>query len=49
MGPSGVAFYLPAVRPLWCRIAYRKASVIEVKEILRLWLDGRSLREMTAA
>jgi hypothetical protein len=22
-------------------------SVIEVKEILRLWLDGRSLREVT--
>lgn len=28
-------------------MAYREVSVIEVKEILRLWLDGRSLREVT--
>ncbi|HKS51873.1 MAG TPA: helix-turn-helix domain-containing protein [Pseudonocardiaceae bacterium] len=27
-------------------MAYREVSVIEVKEILRLWLDGRSLREV---
>jgi transposase len=28
-------------------MTYREVSVIEVKEILRLWLDGRSLREVT--
>jgi transposase len=28
-------------------MAYREVSVIEVKDILRLWLDGRSLREVT--
>jgi transposase len=28
-------------------MAYREVSVIEVKEMLRLWLDGRSLREVT--
>ncbi|WP_239029027.1 helix-turn-helix domain containing protein [Pseudonocardia acidicola] len=28
-------------------MSYREVSVIEVKEILRLWLDGRSLREVT--
>jgi transposase len=28
-------------------MAYREVSVIEVKEILRLWLEGRSLREVT--
>jgi hypothetical protein len=29
-------------------MAYREVSVIEVKEILRLWLAGRSLREVTS-
>jgi transposase len=28
-------------------MTYREVSVIEVKEILRLWLEGRSLREVT--
>ena len=28
-------------------MAYREVSVVEVKEILRLWLEGRSLREVT--
>jgi transposase len=28
-------------------MAYREVSVIEVKEILRLWLTGRSLRDVT--
>jgi hypothetical protein len=28
-------------------MAYREVSVIEVREILRLWLDGRSLRDVT--
>jgi DNA-binding IclR family transcriptional regulator len=28
-------------------MAYREVSVIEVKEILRLWLAGHSLREVT--
>jgi hypothetical protein len=28
-------------------MAYREVSVIEVKEMLRLWLEGRSLREVT--
>ncbi len=28
-------------------MTYREVSVIEVKEILRLWLGGRSLREVT--
>src|SRR5690242_16933824 len=28
-------------------MSYREVSVIEVKEILRLWLEGRSLREVT--
>lgn len=28
-------------------MSYREVSVIEVKEILRLWLSGRSLREVT--
>jgi transposase len=28
-------------------MTYREVSVIETKEILRLWLDGRSLREVT--
>jgi hypothetical protein len=28
-------------------MAYREVTVVEVKEILRLWLDGRSLREVT--
>jgi transposase-like protein len=28
-------------------MAYREVLVIEVREILRLWLDGRSLREVT--
>jgi transposase len=28
-------------------MSYREVSVVEVKEILRLWLDGRSLREVT--
>jgi len=28
-------------------MTYREVSVVEVKEILRLWLDGRSLREVT--
>jgi transposase len=29
-------------------MTYREVSVIEVKEILRLWLEGRSLRAMAA-
>jgi hypothetical protein len=29
------------------RMAYREVSVIEVKEMVRLWLAGHSLREMT--
>jgi transposase len=29
-------------------MSYREVSVIEVKEILRLWLDGRSLRAVSA-
>jgi hypothetical protein len=28
-------------------MTYRELSMIKVKEILRLWLDGRSLREVT--
>src|SRR5271167_1919494 len=28
-------------------MSYRELSMIEVKEILRLWLQGRSLREVT--
>jgi transposase len=28
-------------------MAYREVSMIEVKEILRLWLEGRSLRDVT--
>jgi transposase len=28
-------------------VSYREVSVVEVKEILRLWLDGHSLREVT--
>jgi hypothetical protein len=28
-------------------MSYREVSVIEVKEILRLWLDGHSLRKVT--
>ena len=27
-------------------MGYREVSVIEVKEILPLWLDGRSLRDV---
>jgi transposase len=27
--------------------AYREASVIEIKEVLRLWLAGKSLRDVT--
>jgi hypothetical protein len=29
-------------------MTYREVSVIEVREILRLWLEGRSLRAMAA-
>ncbi|GAC1378859.1 MAG: hypothetical protein NVSMB4_08450 [Acidimicrobiales bacterium] len=28
-------------------MTYREVSVVEVKEVLRLWLDGRSLRDVT--
>src|SRR3954471_10415495 len=28
-------------------VSYREVSVVEVKEILRLWLEGRSLREVS--
>jgi len=36
------------VRPLLvARMTYREVSVIEVKEILRLWLAGHSQREVT--
>ena len=35
------------MRPLVARMSYREVSVIEVKEILRLWLEGRSLRSVT--
>jgi hypothetical protein len=28
-------------------MAYREVSVIEIKEVLRLWLSGHSLREVT--
>jgi hypothetical protein len=28
-------------------MAYREVSVIEIKEVLRLWLAGQSLREVT--
>jgi hypothetical protein len=28
-------------------MSYREVSVIEVREILRLWLDGRSLRDVS--
>jgi DNA-binding CsgD family transcriptional regulator len=28
-------------------MAYREVSVIEIKEVLRLWLAGHSLREVT--
>jgi transposase len=35
------------MRPLIARMSYREVSVIEVKEILRLWLDGQSLRKVT--
>ena len=27
-------------------MSYREVSVIEVREILRLWLEGRGLREV---
>ena len=29
------------------QMAYREVSVIEIKEVLRLWLAGQSLREVT--
>jgi transposase len=35
------------MRPLVARMSYREVSVIEVKEILRLWLAGHSLRSVT--
>jgi transposase len=35
------------MRPLVAGMSYREVSVIEVKEILRLWLDGQSLRKVT--
>jgi transposase len=35
------------MRPLFARMSYREVSVIEVKEILRLWLAGHSLRSVT--
>jgi hypothetical protein len=28
-------------------MAYREVSVMEIKEVLRLWLAGQSLREVT--
>jgi hypothetical protein len=28
-------------------MTYRELSMIEVREILRLWLDGRSLRDVS--
>ncbi len=28
-------------------MTYRELSMVEVKEILRLWLDGRSLRDVS--
>jgi predicted DNA-binding transcriptional regulator YafY len=28
-------------------MAYREVSVIEIREVLRLWLGGQSLREVT--
>lgn len=35
------------MRPLVVRMSYREVSVIEVKEVLRLWLVGHSLRSVT--
>jgi predicted DNA-binding transcriptional regulator YafY len=35
------------MRPLVVRMSYREVSVIEVREILRLWLAGHSLRSVT--
>jgi transposase len=35
------------MRPLVARMSYREVSVIEVREILRLWLAGHSLRSVT--
>ena len=35
------------MRALVARMSYREVSVIEVKEILRLWLEGHSLRKVT--
>ncbi|MFF0458356.1 hypothetical protein [Nocardia africana] len=36
----------PAARPLYWRMSYREVSVIEIREMLRLWLQGRGLREV---
>jgi transposase len=35
------------MRPLVARMSYREVSVIEVREIVRLWLAGHSLRSVT--
>src|ERR1700740_537939 len=35
------------MRALVARMSYREVSVIEVQEILRLWLEGHSLRKVT--
>jgi hypothetical protein len=45
MGPPGVASGLLVARPLYWRHEL-PVSVIEIREILRLWLQGRGLREV---
>ena len=36
----------PVARPLYWPMSYREVSVIEIVEILRLWLQGLWLREV---
>jgi hypothetical protein len=40
--PPSLAFRRVVVRPLQSPHAYREVSVIDVSEILQLWLEGRA-------
>ena len=45
-GTTPVASGLPVVEPLYWPMSYREVSVIEIVEMLRLWLQGLGLREV---
>ena len=47
LGPPGVAPRLPGHAAIGRAHELPKVSVIEVREILRLWLVGHSLRSVT--